>query len=316
MPISHDLRQSSAPILRVALIVIVGGVLLWALSDIVLLIFAAILLAIFLRSTAETVARLTHLPVNLALATVTLTILVGAAGFSFLFGPRFVGEGQQLALEIYGYAQHLRDVYGQTAWGQIIAHAVSAHSTSNFGPVAPKLLTATFGTVGGLLLLLVTGLYLAISPELYVNGTVRLIPLFYRARAFEILSELGKVLRYWMLGQLIDMIAVGALATLGLFLLHVPLPVALGLLAGFLTFIPYLGAILAGIPAVIVASTVSPSAILWVVALYCGCHLIEGYLIAPIVSCRMVKLPRPSRYFRFQHLPNFMAFSALLSPRH
>lgn len=54
------------------------------------------------------------------------------------------------------------------------------------------------------------------------------------ARGFEILTELGKILSHWMLGQPIDMSVVGALA-------------ALGLLAGFLTFAPYLGAILAGI---------------------------------------------------------------------
>ena len=62
------------------------------------------------------------------------------------------------------------------------------------------------------------------------------------------------------------------------------------MLAEFLTFVPHLGAILAGIPEVIVASTVGPSTILWVVALYCGCHLVEGYLIAPNVTCRMVNL--------------------------
>jgi predicted PurR-regulated permease PerM len=90
---------------------------------------------------------------------------------------------------------------------------------------------------------------------------------------------------------MIDMLVVGALATAGLFLLHVPLPIALGILAGVLTFVPYLGAIMAGIPAVIVALTVGPSTVLWVIILYLICHTVEGYIVAPLVMRRTVKLP-------------------------
>jgi predicted PurR-regulated permease PerM len=283
--------QSSVPILRIALFFVVVGVLLWVLSDIVLLLFAAILLAVFFRNAAKVLARLTHLPVNLALAIVVLIMAAGVVGFAVQFGPRFVSEGQQLIKEVYDYLQYLRRNYGQTEWGRIITNIVSAGGASNFAPVAPKLLTATFGTVGALVLLIVTGLYLAISPGLYINGSVHLLPLPYRPRGFEILMALGKVLLYWMLGQLIDMTVVGVLSTIGLFLLHVPLALALGVLAGFLTFIPYLGAILAGIPAAIVASSVSPATILWVILLYFGCHTIEGYLVAPLVARRTVNLP-------------------------
>lgn len=284
-------RQSFVPTFRIAMVIVIIGVLLWVLSDIVLLIFAAILLAVLLRGTAQALVRLTGLPVNVALAMVTLTIVASVAGFGVLFGPRFVSEGQQLVGEVYGYVEHLRQHYGHTQWGKMIGHTVSGPGAVNFGPVAPKLLSATFGTVGSFGLLLITGVYLAISPEVYVRGTVRLLPLFYRARGFEILDELGKVLRYWMLGQLVDMIVVGVLSTIGLLLLHVPLPLALGLLAGFLTFVPYLGAILAGIPAVIIASTVNLATILWVIALYFACHMIEGYLVSPFVARRTVQLP-------------------------
>jgi predicted PurR-regulated permease PerM len=287
----EDNRQSFAPTLRIAMVIVVIGVLLWVLSDIVLLLFSAILLAVLLRGGAQALARVTGLAVNIALGLVTLAIVTGVVGFGILFGPRFVSEGQQLVKETYSYVQHLRQHYGHTEWGQVIEHAVSAHGTTNFGPFAPKLLSVTFGTVGGLGLLIATGLYLAISPEVYINGTVLLLPPFYRKRGFAIFAELGKVLRYWMLGQLIDMAVVGILSTAGLFLLHVPLPLALGLLAGFLTFVPYLGAILAGIPAVIVASTVSAATVLWVIALYFVCHIVEGYVVAPVVSRRTVRLP-------------------------
>ncbi len=288
---SDKAEASSALTLRAALII--GGicVLLWILSSLVLLIFTAILVAVLLRGVANTLSRFTGLPVRASLAIVSLLIVLAIAGFGFLVGPRFVNEGQQLVSEMYAFLGHMRQEYGQTSWGRSISHMLSTGNGMNFGPMAPKLLTATFGTIGGLVLMLITALYFAVSPELYTKGAARLVPLYYRARAMQIMFETGRTLRWWMLGQLIDMAVVGVLSTTGLLLLHVPLPIALGIIAGLLTFIPYLGAILAGIPAIIVASTIGLSTVLWVMGLYLVCHLVEGYLVAPLVTRRMVHLP-------------------------
>jgi predicted PurR-regulated permease PerM len=94
-----------------------------------------------------------------------------------------------------------------------------------------------------------------------------------------------------VLGQLVDMITVGVLAAIGLRLAGVPEPYALGLLAGLFTFIPYFGAIIAAIPAIIVALTVSWMTALWVVVTFLACHTAEGYLVAPLVQRRLLDLP-------------------------
>lgn len=284
-------NNTTAGTLRAALII--GGLcaLLWLLSDIVLLVFAAALLAVLLRGVAQRLADLTGLPVKPCLALVALIIVAALAGFGIVLGPRFINEGQQLAGEISTFVANMRAQYGHTSWGHLIVKSVSDGKLAALGPMAPRMVSVTFGTAGALLLTLVTALYLAISPQLYINGIIRLVPLGYRVRAMQTMQEIGHVLRYWMLGQLIDMAVVGIISTLGLWALHVPLPAALGLIAGLLTFIPYLGALLAGLPAVIVASTVGLDTVIWVVVLYAACHMIEGYIVAPVVSRRMVHLP-------------------------
>lgn len=270
-------------------LVLIFGALLWVLADVVLLLFAAILLAVFLRAAATALAKVTRLPVGLCLGAVVILAVLFTGGFAWLVGPRFVREGQQLVTEIYAYAGQLRQRYAGSFWVQALEGA-TGHGLP-LAPLAPKLLTVTFGTMGGLFLLIVTALYLAAAPRLYLRGAILLLPPERRQRGAEIFALVGHALRYWMLGQLIDMAFVGVLATLGLVLLGIPLPVALGVLAGLFTFIPYLGAILAGIPAVIVASTVSPAAILWVVLLYTACHVLEGYIVSPLISRRTVHLP-------------------------
>jgi predicted PurR-regulated permease PerM len=283
--------MSATALLGWALFLAAAVALLWALSDVVLLVFAAILLAVLLRGAAQLLVRLVGLPVNLSLAIVVILSLLILSGSAWILGPRFVSEGQQLVKEIYDYVGHMRSRYAHSFWFGALQRMTSGQSGLSIAPLAPKLLTVTFGTTGALVLLIATALYLAVSPRLYLRGAMLLVPPKRRRRAEEILKLLGHVLRYWMLGQLIDMAVVGVLATLGLALLGIPLPLALGALAGLLTFVPYLGAILAGIPAVIVASTVGPASILWVVLLYTGCHMVEGYIVAPLVTRRTVRLP-------------------------
>jgi predicted PurR-regulated permease PerM len=120
---------------------------------------------------------------------------------------------------------------------------------------------------------------------------VRLFPLSYRARAREVLNEIGCTLQWWLLGQAIDMAVVGVLTGIGLFLLGVPLALALAVLAGLFTFVPYFGPIVSAIPAIIVAATISWSKVLWVIVIYLICHGIEGYVVAPFVQRRTVELP-------------------------
>jgi predicted PurR-regulated permease PerM len=80
------------------------------------------------------------------------------------------------------------------------------------------------------------------------------------------------------------------MATLGLWLLGVPSALALGLLAGLGEFVPLVGAVATAIPALLAASTVGMSTVLYVVALYIVIQQIEGNLILPIIERKMVSL--------------------------
>jgi predicted PurR-regulated permease PerM len=78
---------------------------------------------------------------------------------------------------------------------------------------------------------------------------------------------------------------------LGLWLLKVPLPLALAILAGLLEFIPYLGPILSAVPAVLFALTESSTLAFYVVLFYAGVQALEGYLLGPLIEQKTVHLP-------------------------
>jgi predicted PurR-regulated permease PerM len=187
----------------------------------------------------------------------------------------------------------LRSIYGDTEWGKALFSDISPHALVG-SDLASYVGTVATTTVGGLVtgfVLVVTALYFAISPALYVGGVVRLFPLRYRPRAHAVLSDIGRTLQLWSLGQLIDMAVVGVLTGIGLTLLGVPLALALAVLAGLFTFVPYFGAIAAAVPAILVALTVSWQTALWVAVIFTACHCIEGYLVAPLVLQNTAELP-------------------------
>jgi predicted PurR-regulated permease PerM len=117
----------------------------------------------------------------LAIVSVTLTVLL--VGFLYYLGPRLVTESQSLWTTMQNRYQSLQQTYGDTSWGHMLQQLPSHAVQGNVAGYAQSLASFTLSGVATLFVLIVTALYFAISPMLYVEGAVRLFPLRYRARA-------------------------------------------------------------------------------------------------------------------------------------
>jgi predicted PurR-regulated permease PerM len=81
------------------------------------------------------------------------------------------------------------------------------------------------------------------------------------------------------------------LVTIGLTVLHVPLAAGLGILAGVLAFVPNIGAFVAAAPAVVLAFVQSPATALAVAVMYVLVHVLDDFVVAPVLERQVVKLP-------------------------
>jgi predicted PurR-regulated permease PerM len=142
----------------VALVGAVVILLIWVLSDDVLLIFLAILLAAMLDGIAGWLHRTTRLPEHVALAVVTVTIVVLVCGLAYWVGPRFADEGKQLWNQMSGEIDTLRQRFGSSA-----GNLMSSGSGSLLGS-ARGLLSSTLGVVGSAFVVLAAAVYFAIAP--------------------------------------------------------------------------------------------------------------------------------------------------------
>jgi predicted PurR-regulated permease PerM len=145
--------------------------------------------------------------------------------------------------------------------------------------------------MGGIVVVIVLALYFSAEATRYAQALVLLVPPARRARAAEILHETASAIWYWMLGRLISMTALGVMTAIGLWLLGVPLPIALGFLTGIMIFVPYIGDAIAAIPGVLIAASINFMLAAYVIGLYIAVHLIEGYILVPLVQRRVARLP-------------------------
>jgi predicted PurR-regulated permease PerM len=143
----------------------------------------------------------------------------------------------------------------------------------------------------GAVIAVISGIYLAAQPRLYLDGLIQLLPPEAHVRAAERIEAIGNALRLWLIGQLIRMVIIGALAMIALLLIGVPSALALGLIAAVGEFVPYVGPIVAAIPAILIAMSVGPTAALWTVGAYIAINQIEGHLVIPLIQRHFVFIP-------------------------
>ena len=130
------------------------------------------------------------------------------AGLIWWRGTDIVGQAQQLVDQLAAQVEQLWSHVETGAWGRRTAESLrrSIQSAADGLPgFATGVVTSTLGIGGSLVVVVVTGLCLAASPQIYIVGTLRLLPPGWRLRGREVLREVGRALRLWCLGQLVPL---------------------------------------------------------------------------------------------------------------
>lgn len=287
------LRPGDTELLRRALLLI--GIaalvlLLWQIREVILLVFAAVLVAIILRILAAPIGRFLRLSEAWALA-LSAFLLAGFIGLAFyLFGSEVIGQGKELARILPDAWNAFKTRFGLEAIGQEVAQQANNPQSALLFNVAGWVFSAGSILVN-LVLVIVGGLYIAAAPELYYKGLVLLFPENRRPLAEDTLDTAGNALRLWLVGQLAAMVLVGTLTAVGLLIIGIPAPLALGLLAGLAEFVPLVGPIAAAVPALLLAVGGGWEMMLWTAGLYLLVQQIESNVITPLIQHRTVEIP-------------------------
>jgi predicted PurR-regulated permease PerM len=304
-------RPAPHPYVQVALLAL-AALIAWKLAGVLLLLFSAILLAAALSAMSDGLHKLAPLPSQVTVLLAALLMFGVLAGVIALFGWRIVAQYEDIlgkardsahALLVYTRAQPWGDALLKQANGARISDA-----TDTLAPILGSVVggAARYLTYGAIVI--VCAIFLALHPERYRDGALILIPQSHRREVSDFLTRSATILKRWLISRLIVMIALGAIVSIGLSVLGISGAVTLGLTGGLLTFIPFLGALMAAVPAVLVAFTISPLKAVATGLMFWAAHFIEGTFITPLVQDESVDLPPVLTIF------STLAFTVLFGP--
>ena len=265
---------------------------MWEISQVLVLGFGGVVVAVILRTMAEPVQRILRISDQFALVIVTLGLLFLAGLFFTVFGSLAVDQFTTLLKEIPSAVAAGRKwlmSYQEGRWFLTLLGNTDAPSGETLLQAIP-LAGGLLGGMGEALLVLLVGVYLAADPNAYVRGIVRLFPPHRRIRVNHIMNAMAQSLQRWLMGMTLDMLFVGVVTGVGLWLVGVPLSFALGVLTGVSIFVPYIGPMAAMIPGLLLALSVSPTLAFWAAIVYAIALFIEGNFTQPLIQRWAVSL--------------------------
>ena len=283
-----------------------AALLVWLagrVADLLLLLFIAILLAVYLGATTDFLLSRTRLSRGAAFVAAILgTIVAVTAIGSLLIGP-VVAQTQELLSVLPRYvptweAQLEGLIAGIPGLSDIVRPGehqlvqLALEEVRGFvGDVVPRVFGVLHGFIN-LVSVLVMALYLSLRPDTYLDLVVTLTPPRHRDTARDVIRSATLALRAWTFAQLLAMFVLGALTALGLWILGVPYWLTFGIFTGVVALVPFFGTLVSSLlPALFVLADGDWVRALLVVVFGFVIHFIENNLVNPLIMQKHASLP-------------------------
>lgn len=274
--------------------------LVYKIAVVVLVLLVTLLLSVIISAPVDYLARR---GVGRGWGTLAVFgVLALAFGiFGMALAPVVADQARQLAETFPALLKSAQQIVGrlQTTFGLPASFRLDPQrltdTTRNFLSGGTLTTVASVGaSVANVLsfgvVIFIATLYIVARPAPLVNGFVALFPAGRRQNVREVLGDMYGAVQRWFLGQLASMTIIGLLFTVSMVIIGIPFALLLGIFAGLISFVPYLGPVISVIPPVLLALTGNPIDALWVLLAYALIQAIEGNLVQPIVMSRAISL--------------------------
>jgi predicted PurR-regulated permease PerM len=298
-----------SPRTRNILLAIVAGLILvifWKAPTLPKLLLTGMAVALVLSFPVKYLSRV--IPRGIAIAIVVLALLallvVGAIVLVPLAAAQLASLAEQAPrLLDQAYAWARRVVENLAARGLLdttpdkamadLQRTGAERVNGLLGDVVARAFDTLSGTVAGVfttLSVILIAAYLLADGERFKLGTIRLLPVQYRDDALVLFSDVVEALSRYLTGVLVSLTFQGVASTIALTVLGVPFAILLGIWTALGAIVPFVGSYIGGIPATIVAFTVSPTTGILTALAYALINFTDGNLIAPRVQGNAIRV--------------------------
>jgi predicted PurR-regulated permease PerM len=266
-----------------AVAIALGLGMLWGISllahPLALLAFA-ITLAESLAPVADWLDR--RLPRALAVVLVYLALLILLAAIGYALVPTLASQIREASSRIPDLIKLIQQWLASRNL-QIGGNVLNA-LTSQIGNVSSALVSlpiAIFSSLFDIVLIFFISIYWLIQAPAILDFFLSLFPGGRRERAGSVVGKMGREMGGFIRGAFLDGLVIGASTYIGLLVLGIDYALVLGMLAGLLEFIPWVGPIIAAVPVVGSALLQSPTKALLALGFILVLHQFEGNIVLP-----------------------------------
>jgi predicted PurR-regulated permease PerM len=298
-----------SPRTRNVLLAVVAALLLllfWKAPTLPQLLISGMAVALVLSFPVRLLSR--AIPRGIAIGVVVLALLAILVVAAIVLVPLAVGQLASLADqaprildEAYGWARRVVENLDERGLLDTSPDQALAQLQQNGAQRVEGLLEAVVarafdtlsGTVGGVfttLSVILIAAYLLADGERFKTGSIRFLPVQYRDDALVLWTDVVDALSRYLTGLLVSLTFQGVASTVALTLIGVPYAILLGIWTTLGAIIPFVGSYIGGIPATIVAFTVSPQVGILTALTYVAINFIDGNLIAPRVQGNAIRV--------------------------
>ena len=277
--------------------------LFYRFYQVVFILFIAIVIGTVIRPLVNWLNQ-RGIPRIAGVILVYLLLLMLLAGFLWLLFPLIFEQGSTLAKEVPGYYQSLRAGMLKDSnqllvrLGQLIPATLPKLNTGIAPQTGEEVVASAEQVLGYILstahviftaiVILVLTLYWAIDGPRIIKSCLLLVPQDQRESIGELVSAMESRIGFYIAGQGALCLVIGIMALISYLLIGLPNALVLALVAGVMEAVPLIGPLLGAVPAALVALSIGPDRLIWVIIATVVIQQLENSLLVPRIMKKAV----------------------------
>jgi len=259
--------------------------------DVLLMALAGSLISVYFHGLGDMIQRRTKLRRNFAMAiSVAGTLIIVAVLFWFI-GAKIQTQVAELNNTLPHTIATAKAKLASTPAGQKVLDYSAGDNSQKLMATVQTFFSTSFGVIGDMYIIMFLGIFFTASPSLYKNGILTLVPADKKPMAMNVMNRVSLSLKGWLKGMMLSMVLITILITVGLSIMGIPVAMVLGLITGILEIVPNFGPLIAMIPGVLLALTISTNTAIIVALLYIVSQTIVANIVTPLIQKKMINLP-------------------------
>lgn len=269
-----------------------------AFRDIIFIVLVSGIFAYILKPLYRFLCERTKINKNFLAMAIVLSVIFLILFFLTVLIPSMFKEGESFDGLINGIEFFINDLIMKMKFMELgIFDVIEAQVTEKLNILLVSFATSIINNlisfsenILAFAVIPVLAYYFLAYGDLLSNKFLYCCPMEKRSLLKNLGRDVDKVLGKYILGQLLLSLLVGVMTFIGMLILGIKFPLLLAFLNALLNIIPYFGAVLGAIPAIVVALVEGPNKILWVILTFLIIQQIEGNLIAPKITAESIDM--------------------------